>query len=697
MKMVAETKKLNSDVPDFCRAMMDGSPMPMAYVDGTAHTIRYVNPVFRLLVGEAKQDLVGECFSHALPGSAECLSMLDRVNRTGRAETHIGQEHFPLHPVLFSYVLWPVLAHDGHRVGIMVQVTETTPFHNQTIEMNEALIIGSVRQHELTESAEALNAQLQAEIVRRKQVELEREKQALEIEASEKRYRGLIEAIPQVVWTATPEGTLDFANAKWSECFDIDLDAFNLTGWASLLHPDDEQRTLEAWTNGLESGSAFELEHRLRKRSATTFRWYLSRAVPILNPDGQIVKWFGTSTDVEEQKRAELALFNKQKLESLGVLAGGIAHDFNNLLTGVLGGASLVAESLSPSHFLRPIVSNMIRSSERAAHLTRQMLAYAGKGSFLIERIDINELVRSTCQLIKGSIPNHVHLSFELRQDLPPVELDSGQMQQIAMNLVLNAAESISDSKNGLVIVKTTLVELTAAAISNMELFTGKLAAGPYIVLEVQDNGSGMNQTTRAKILDPFFTTKFTGRGLGLSAVEGILRTQKGALEVRTEVGIGSTFCVYLPAATGKRHHPSAPAEPAKPVGISRVLVVDDEEIVRRTSKEVLERAGFVVREAGGGEEAIQILQAQETAISLVLLDLSMPGMSGKQVMQQIRSMGIRTPILICSGYSEDEVLGEFSGLDIAGVVANPFTARQLASRVSTVLRSVAPSRGGFA
>ncbi len=556
MKPLLENETQNVEMPDFCRAMVDGSPMPMAFVDGVSHIIRYVNPVFRLLVGESKRELIGDSFSHALPGSSQCLSMLDRVNRTGRAETYTGQEHFPSHPLYFSYVLWPVLARDGHRVGIMVQVTETTPFHNQTIAMNEALIVSSVRQHELTESAEALNAQLQAEILHRKQVEEEKEIQGLEIKASEHRYRGLIEAIPQIVWTATPNGLLDFANTKWFEYFGIALDTFNQVGWSALLHPDDKDRTTEEWEHGLKSESAFQIEHRLKNSLTGSFRWYLSRAVPIGMEDGQIAKWFGTSTDMEDQKRTELAMFQKQKLESLGILAGGIAHDFNNLLTGMLAGAGLVADTLSPSHSLQPILGNIIFASESAAHLTRQMLAYAGKSRFLIERIDMGALVRSTCGLISGSIPNHVHLTLELPHDLPPVEGDSGQMQQVAMNLILNAAEAIPEWKNGSVIVKTELINIAAPTAEKTELVTGSLMPGSYIALEIQDNGSGMDETVMAKFLDPFYTTKFTGRGLGLSAVEGILRMQKGALAVRSKVGIGSTFRVFLPAASVQMRPP---------------------------------------------------------------------------------------------------------------------------------------------
>lgn len=685
----ADTKESEkTQIPDFCRLMADASPMPMAYVEGASHTIRYANPVFRLLIGETQRELIGDSFAHALPGSSECLFMMDRVNGTGRSETFTGQEHFPSHPLYFSYVLWPVFAADRHRMGIMVQVTETTAFHQETIAMNEALMVGSVRQHELTETAEMLNVQLQAEILHRKQVEEEVQKQGLIIQASEQRYRGLIEAIPQIVWTATPRGVLEFANHKWFEYFGIDLDTFNQLGWPALLHPDDQERTMESWEAGLKSGSAFQIEHRLKNYSTGNFRWYLSSAVPIGLVEGQVAKWFGTGTDMEDQKQAELAVFHKQKLESLGVLAGGLAHDFNNLLCGILGGASFIADSLSPSDAMQSILSDMIRASERAAHLTRQMLAYAGKGSFLIEQVDLSELIRSTCTLIKGSIPNHVHLSLELLPDLPPVNADSSQMQQVAMNLILNAAESIDESKSGSITVTTDLVKLTAVEIQKTELVTGALAPGCYVVLQVRDNGSGMSEAIRGKIFEPFYTTKFTGRGLGLSAVEGILRTQKGAMEVQSNPDTGSIFRVYLPAAARKKYDRIRPASSNSATGgKGSILIVDDEEIIRRMLQLNLENGGFSVRVASEGEEALRILQSKEEGpVSLILLDLSMPRYSGKQVIQKMKALNIRIPVLICSGYSEVEALTEFSGLEIAGFIQKPFTARQLVDRVITTI-----------
>ncbi len=516
---------------------------------------------------------------------------------------------------------------------------------------------------------------------------IEKFRLARAVDEEQARNRSLIEAMPQVVWIAGPDGRLEFANSRWFETLGIDLGRFNDEGWALVAHPDDRDRSRELWRRGLASGSTFQMEHRLRRPPADTYRWFLTRAAPICDAGGNVTKWFGTSTDVEEQKRGEMAMYNKQKLESLGLLAGGIAHDFNNLLVGILGGASLLEEALPESHPQQPVLAGIVNAAERAAHLTRQMLAYAGKGRFLIQQLDLNNLVQSTCDLIRASIPKNVTVTLEMVQDLPRVDADSTQLQQVIMNLVLNAAEAVEESRRGTVVVRTG-VRTAEGPSPEMEMVAGALHQGRYVVLEVQDNGSGMDEATRRKIFEPFFTTKFTGRGLGLSAVEGILRGHGAAMELKTGPGEGSIFRVYLPA--GKAATAGLAEEPQsslKQKGAGTVLVVDDEEIVRRTARLSLENGGFDVQLASSGEEAIRFLLSHRGApISLVLLDLSMPSMSGREVMQQIRRFGIELPVVICSGYSEAEIYKQFAGLDIAGFVAKPFTARQLAERVSKIL-----------
>lgn len=505
------------------------------------------------------------------------------------------------------------------------------------------------------------------------------------LQHSETRFRQAIDSMPQLVWSTRPDGTPDLYSKQWLEYTGLSDAAMQGQGWHSVLHPDDRPRAWERWLHSLRSGEIYEIECRCRRFDAE-YRWFLGRATAIRDERGQIVRWFGTCTDIEDRKKAELAVLTKQKLESLGLLAGGIAHDFNNLLVGVLGGASYAAESLPGAHPLQPVLQGIVTAGERAAHLTRQMLAYAGKGKFLIEPVAMSELARSTCDLIKASIPPNVQITLDTPESLPVVEADQGQMQQIVMNLILNAAEAMEPSRAGTVAVRTSVVDLDAAGIGAIELVSGGLVPGPYLVFEVQDNGGGMDRETKAKIFDPFFTTKFTGRGLGLSAVQGIVRSHNAALSLQSMPGEGSTFRVFLPAsrttAPGER-----PLREALRQAAGTVLVVDDEEIVRNTAKAALERVNYKVLLAAHANAALQaITDTQSGPLSLILLDMTMPGMKGKDIMLKIRQLGVTVPVLICSGYSEAEVYQEFFGLDIAGVLQKPFTTQQLRAKIGLLL-----------
>ena len=672
---------------DFCRAMVDASPMPMAFLTGSNHVIRYVNPAFCRVMNVREEDIAGGAFAEVAPDGNQTLERLDRVYRTGKAETHMGLGDDGTDLLNWPSIIWPVLDSDTDTAGIMIQVTETTSSHVKAVAMNQALVIGSVRQHELIEEADKLNQRLLEEITHRQQTEVEMETQKREITASERRFRGLVEAIPQVVWTALPDGTLDFVNAKWMDCFGVDEASFNKSGWSMLLSADEQDRSVAAWRDGLKSMTTFQVEHRLKNLQTEEYRWFFTRASPIVDTDNTVLKWFGTTTDIDEHKRGELAMFAKQRFEGLGVLAGGMAHDFNNLLCIILGSAGLLRLSLPESHPLQETITDIAEASERGAELTRQMLAYAGKGRFLIQAVDINNTVRSTCDLLKASISKSVRIEVDTDPYLAPVLADSGQMQQIVMNLVLNAAESAGELARGLVSVKTIMIRLSAELAAQGDFLTGSIGTGNYVVIEVKDNGSGMDEETRSRILEPFFTTKFTGRGLGLSAVGGIVRNQNGALEVRSKLGSGSCFRVYLPALPMQRARPPSDAAQAAQEVNGVILLVDDEEKLRRIAKAGLEDAGFTVLLASGGEEALSFLQViPALPISVIVLDLSMPVMSGRQVMEEIRRLGIDIPILISSGYSETAIEREVSGLTIAGIIQNPFTVQQLAARVQELL-----------
>jgi signal transduction histidine kinase len=410
----------------------------------------------------------------------------------------------------------------------------------------------------------------------------------------------------------------------------------------------------------------------------------LADAVPMLDEDGRPRGAVGILSDITELKRAERRLRESQKLESLGLLAGGVAHDFNNLLVGVIGNASLAQDILPPDHPVAELLTAVLKTGEQAAHLTRQMLAYSGKGKFLVEALDLSALIPDMSGLVRPSIPKKAVLQLDLGEDLPPIQADRGQVQQVFMNLVLNAAEAIG-SHEGLITVKTGVESVNARYIRQHPEAAG-IQPGKYVTLEVSDNGCGMDEATKARIFDPFFTTKFTGRGLGLAAVAGIVRGHKGAIVVGSAPGKGSCFTVLFPAAARVDEKPEVAVPEATLQGAGVVLVVDDEQVVLEMAKKALERQGFTVLLADSGRAAIDLLRRQPGDIALVVLDLSMPNMNGEEVLPELRKLRAEVRVVVSSGYSESETMVLFKGQRVSGFIQKPYTAAALADKVKVCL-----------
>jgi len=388
----------------------------------------------------------------------------------------------------------------------------------------------------------------------------------------------------------------------------------------------------------------------------------------------------------DEQRRHLEAQFRQaQKLESLGVLAGGIAHDFNNLLTAVLGNLNLAQFNLSPESPAVPFLENAEKTVLKASDLTKQMLAYSGKGRFVVKLHDMNEVVQEMTHLLQVSISKKAVLRLHLTPDLPPIEADGAQFQQVVMNLVTNASDALED-REGIISITTGLVDLDASAIASI-FPTQDLAPGRYVILEVSDTGQGMSAEVLARIFDPFFTTKPTGRGLGLSAMLGILRGHRAGLKIYSEVGRGSSFKAFFPAAQGH----AAPLEPADPSVVAdlkgRVLLVDDEPAVLDTIGPALEALGLQVVLARDGVEAVERLQSDPASIDLVLMDLTMPRMDGREAFQAMRRIRPELRVILSSGYNEQESVEPFIGKGLAGFLQKPYTFETLRTAVLKALR----------
>jgi PAS domain S-box-containing protein len=451
-----------------------------------------------------------------------------------------------------------------------------------------------------------------------------------------------------------------------------------------LIHSEDREQLRQAFARAIHDQGLFEVEFRYLHASGET-RWMLGRGSGYFDSSGRPFRLAGVGIDITGQKRSEEKLRHTQRLESLGILAGGVAHDFNNLLVGIMGNASFACQLLSCDHATWPLLQEIVLAGEKAAHLTRQMLAYAGKGQVAISRLRMCAIVYDIERLVRSSIPRHVDLRMDLESDLPPVEADEGQLQQVLMNLVINAAEAIPADRAGTVWIRTRLrfVKKNVAV-----AFGSDISAGMYVSVEVEDNGVGIDESTRARIFEPFFTTKFAGRGLGLAAVLGIIRAHKGALRVESMPSKGSKFEVLLPVAQELEPHVEIAAIPG-PLdlrGHGLILVVDDERSVRVLARSVLETYGYTVMLAVDGHAAVELLTNSSVEPALVLLDLSMPGLTARETIDQLRLLRPFVPFLLSSGYGGTEVTAQLRGEPVLGFIQKPYSAIHLAERIKVAL-----------
>jgi DNA-binding response OmpR family regulator/nitrogen-specific signal transduction histidine kinase len=387
--------------------------------------------------------------------------------------------------------------------------------------------------------------------------------------------------------------------------------------------------------------------------------------------------------DVTEKKRFEADLRQTAKLESIGVLAGGIAHDFNNLLTGIMGNSSLLLESFPDRPSERVLVEEILKASESAADLTRQILAYAGKGNFVKVQVDLTRVALDARPFVRRFIPLRVQLVFQTDPNLPAIEGDPGQMQQVVMNLVINAAESFEEGQSGVIAVHTDTRDLDEGFFRGGE----KALPGRYVVLTVADTGGGMTEETQRRIFEPFFTTKFAGRGLGLSAVHGILKNHNGYLRLESKPGEGANFSIYLPAASAQPVK-AAPDLPRSPGMRGTILLADDESVIRNFARAALQKGGYEVILAEDGGVAVDLFRRFRDLISLVILDFAMPVMSGEEAFEKMRALAPAVPILLSSGFSQSEAAGRFRGGRLAGFLGKPYTAPRLVEAVREALAS---------
>ncbi len=519
---------------------------------------------------------------------------------------------------------------------------------------------------------------------------------------SEERYRALVENVDLGITLIAADHTVLMANAAQGRFFGREPQSFLGRKCYEEFEKRDERCTHCPGTQALATGRPAEAETEGIRDDGTRVAVRI-RAFPILGADGRPEAFIEVVEDVtearrarEERRRLEAQMQQAQKLESLGVLAGGIAHDFNNLLMGVLGNADMALAKAPPESPLRVYLRRIETAARRAADLTNQMLAYSGKGRFVVEPIDLSRLVEEMGHLLETVVSKRAILRYDLRRGLPPVEADATQVRQVVMNLIVNASDAIGE-RSGVVTVHTGAVEADRAYLRGAFL-AEDLAEGTYVCLEVSDTGCGMDAETRGRIFDPFFTTKAAGRGLGLAAVLGIVRGHRGTLKVYSEPGRGTTFKVLLPTSpcagpAGPGLDPEGGSEGGPPgwQGSGTVLVVDDDETVRAVAKMMLEDAGFRVLTAADGLEGVALYRERADEVVAVLLDMTMPHLGGEETFRELRRIRPDVRVLLSSGYNEQDAVARFSGKGLAGFLQKPYRASALLAKLREVLEGAAP------
>ena len=543
----------------------------------------------------------------------------------------------------------------------------------------------ALRVEALTQAKELARAtqQLRIEIAERKRTE-----EALR--ESEDRFKKLfMEAPLGIALIDSLSGQIYEVNPMFARIAGRTMEEMVQTDWLKITHPDDVQKDLDHMAL-MNSGKTrgFQMEKRYLLPGGDPV-WINMTIAPVDVKDKSSPRHLCMIEDITARKQAEkqkqefdLQLLQTQKLESLGVLAGGIAHDFNNILMAIIGNADLALMKLPPGSPVTENLRAIDTASARAADLAKQMLAYSGKGRFLVESIDLNRLLDEMLHMLKVSISKKAVLCLNTSVEVPTVEADATQMRQVIMNLVINASEAIGD-RGGLIAINVGCMECDRDYLKNSWLDEG-IAEGTYVCLEISDTGCGMDQETATKIFDPFFTTKFTGRGLGMAAVLGIIRGHKGAIRVFSEPGKGSTFKLLIPASKNSSRQQKREAESEAWSSSGKVLLVDDEESVQAAGSMMLRALGFTPIVAGDGGEAIEICKSTSD-IAFVILDLTMPRMDGEQCFRELRKLNPDLKVIMSSGYHEQEVTQRFLGQGLTSFIQKPYKL----SKLSEVIKAL--------
>ena len=517
----------------------------------------------------------------------------------------------------------------------------------------------------------------------------ERKRAAAALRESEERFRNMADTAPVMIWVSGPDKLCTFFNKGWLAFTGRTLEHELGNGWIASVHPDDVDRCVAIYSSSFDARRSFQMEYRLR-RADGEYRWVLDSGVPRFEPGGAFAGYIGSGIDVTDLRRTQEEILTGQKLESLGVLAGGIAHDFNNLLGGILAEAELVELDLAAGMPAGEEITKIKSVAIRGAEIVRELMIYAGQDQArLREPVDLSRLVEEMLELLKVSISKHVALKIDLEQNLPAVLGNAPQIRQVVMNLVINASEAMGEQAGVIHVTASRVTRGRDKIVNN----AANLPSGEYVRLEVSDTGPGITEPTMAKIFDPFFTTKFAGRGLGLAVVQGIVRDHHGAIDVVSTAGQGATFQILLPctAKRASRKIPNVPAASRSEQSGARtgtILLVEDEEVLRLATSKALRNRGYSVLEAGDGSAAMNMVRRLEVQIDAILLDVTLPGTSSREVFEEALRVRPKLKIILSSAYDRKTVDATFTGLRVTHFIRKPFQLRDLVAVLQAILHN---------
>jgi two-component system, cell cycle sensor histidine kinase and response regulator CckA len=505
---------------------------------------------------------------------------------------------------------------------------------------------------------------------------------------SEEVNKQIFDIIPDCIFMldVTSDGRFKFVTLNPAEEKAIGLSSIEVAGKFvdEVLTEDVAQQVTEHYRLCLKTGGVIAYDDELNLPHGP--RYFHTNLIPLRNPAGRIHRIVGCCTDLTDVKRSQEEAFTRQKLEGIGVLAGGIAHDFSNLLGGILATAEHTLMEPEIGHLVEEELQRIRTAAIRGGEIVRQLMIYGGKDKPALEVVDISLLIEEMLDLLKISLSKHAVLEMDLGKNLPLVQANAAQIWRVVMNLITNASEAIG-TRDGVIRIATAWVP---AGQSATDTDATRLPERDYLRLEVSDTGAGMSPEVQAKIFDPYFSTKFPGRGLGLSVVQGIIREHKGAVKFLSEPGRGTAFQIWLPCdartAVGTPK-PIAPAEAAK-VGSSTgtILVVEDEGLLRMAVAKALRKKGFSVLEAGDGSTAMQLIRAHKDDIDLVLLDVTVPGTPSREVFAEALRMRPDLKVVVTSAYGEETARASFAGLQFDHFILKPFHLGKLAGLLERTL-----------